>query len=299
MTGINGTMRIVRELVGTEGTRVFEKNEFLSKVKEINEGVAKTIEESVSGVTNPSFEVTGKAAANYNIAAFRIKDGNKVIGSGSTSISFSDVTKQPEIKSRMSLPNGVQSRGVSEDEEFIEVANKNGKEIVKKYSMKDGELLSQSPVDTTVVRTEAGPLKNSICSYNEDGLPIVYRFKNKDNISISKTLSDGSSLYMYDRPNSIKIEHCDKGELKARVKLIVNKNDNGTQKMKITIDDREIYVENGIITEASKRFQDYVGKPLDNEFIKIYELNDILEAYKKYPEEIKESKKLFKEHLNK
>ena len=104
---------------------------------------------------------------------------------------------------------------------------------------------------------------------------------------------------MYDKPNLIKLELCNKETTEARVKLKVNKNDTETQKMKITIDDNEIYVENGIITKASRMFEDYVGKPLDNKFIKYHKLSDILEAYKKYPEEIKESKKLFKEHLNK
>ena len=92
MVQINETMRVIHELVGKDGKKVFEKQEFLNKISAINNDAARAIEDSVKGVTNPTFEVSGKATANYNIASLKIKDGDKVIGTGSGSVSFGDYT---------------------------------------------------------------------------------------------------------------------------------------------------------------------------------------------------------------
>ena len=107
MPEINSAYKAVSKLVGREGQRVLEKKEFLDSVAKIDKDLAKTIEKSVGGVTNPTFELSGKVTANYNIAGLKIKNGNQeVIGTGAVSKSQPDLLEGAIVKGRFDLPNG-------------------------------------------------------------------------------------------------------------------------------------------------------------------------------------------------
>ena len=107
MPDVNLAYQTVFKLVGKQGQRVLEKKEFLDSVAKVDKDLAKTIEKSVEGVTNPTFELSGKATANYNIAGLKIRNGNnEVIGTGAVSKAQPDLRDASVIKGRLDLPNG-------------------------------------------------------------------------------------------------------------------------------------------------------------------------------------------------
>ena len=115
MPDVNLAYQTVFKLVGKQGQRVLNKKEFLDSVAKVDKDLAKTIEKSVEGVTNPTFELSGKATANYNIAGLKIRNGNnEVIGTGAVSkaqknavITYSNkVNDNIILKGRFDLPNG-------------------------------------------------------------------------------------------------------------------------------------------------------------------------------------------------
>ena len=311
MSGINQTMRVVRELVGKDGKQVFEKQEFLNKVKSISEDVAKTIEESVSGVTNPTFEVTGKAAANYNIASFRIKNGNDVIGSGSASISFSDVTKQPELKSRMSLPNGVQSRCKSQQEVFVDVkTDKNGKDLVTEYSVKDGKVLYTNQFDTKVSKREITRINghdvdNGLVEYNKDGQIVSKRFLYADSDRIEcfdyeKRLKDNSLIDMHCTGTSYtKLEHTNRLD-KKKFEINGYGDNDPNLKFVISFEDESGYnvIRFNNKNKVCSTFPEFLvadlglyGKPVE-QIVEKYNLGELWKAYQNLPHEVLKAEEL-------
>lgn len=107
MPDVNLAYQTVFKLVGKQGQRVLEKKQFLDSVAKIDKDLAKSIEKSVEGVTNPTFELSGKATANYNIAGLKIRNGNQeVIGTGAMSKAQPDLRDASVIKGRFDLPNG-------------------------------------------------------------------------------------------------------------------------------------------------------------------------------------------------
>lgn len=299
MSGINDSMRLIRQLVGNEGIRVFEKNEFLSKVRQLNDNAAKNIEKLVEEVTNPTFEVTGKAAANYNIASLKIKNGNEVIGSGSASISFKDVTKQPEIKSRLNLRNGEQSRGELIDDKFkIVSSDKDGKIVgTRTYSVYDGSLIQSTPIDTNIViqSLTKSAYGKSMNYYNKKGEAIITKTLMDDgNISIIKKLKDGSRISITKSKTGIYLRQY----RQSNSDIIMGNNGEyiyismeGTSAPR-NKDLKEIIFDKNfnIIKTCPQKCK---GQTLSKQFIEKYGLEDILDAYKNAPQQIKEVKELF------
>lgn len=108
MPDVNLAYQTIFKLVGKQGKCVLEKKQFLDSVAKVDKDLAKSIEKSVEGVTNPTFELSGKATANYNIAGLKIRNGNQeVIGTGAMSKAQENVLDEDIVlKGRFDLPNG-------------------------------------------------------------------------------------------------------------------------------------------------------------------------------------------------
>ena len=131
MPDVNLAYQTISKIVGKQGQRVLEKKEFLDSVAKIDKDLAKTIEKSVEGVTNPTFELSGKATANYNIAGLKIRNGKQeVIGTGAVSKAQPDLRDASVIKGRFDLPNGEMIRIDGNPSKTLNVYN--GKNRVKR-----------------------------------------------------------------------------------------------------------------------------------------------------------------------
>ena len=93
--------------MNTEGSQIFKKENFLSKIAKIDENLAAQIKKSVEGINKPTFELSGQANAYYNIASVNILKGNKIIGNGHISKARQQVGNLPNaVEGSFYLPNG-------------------------------------------------------------------------------------------------------------------------------------------------------------------------------------------------
>ena len=306
MVRINETMRVIHELVGKDGKKVFEKQEFLNKISAINNDAARAIEDSVKGVTNPTFEVSGKATANYNIASLKIKDGDKVIGTGSGSVSFGDYTEAPTLKSRLDLPNGTITRGKSVEDNFlVEGIDKDGK-LLNLYDTASGKLIDTNRKDVTIVKTKTRQLVRGkgTESFNKAGDTIEMKrcFDNGD-IHLYKVLKDGTTISTEMWEGYSKIVHINpftndtlsivsrKGE---PITLWIEKETatNGIE-AKIFFDENLNVINVGCWGEKlHNKLSKLIGKPLSDKFIEDNGLSQVIEAFKNLPNEIKNADKI-------
>ena len=230
MSGIKQTMCIMRDLVGKDGKQIFEKKEFLNRIRGINKEVAKQIEQSVKGITNPTFEVSGKASANYNIASIKIKNGEELIGSGSVSVSFGDPTKTPKIKSRLSLPDGTLSSGKSiEDGEFYiirRISDKSSTPLIDKYSMNNGRLVATNHPDIDIVSKELTCQETCLDYFNKEFGGLVKRIefnKAKNEYEIFERCKDGRIRKLRMNDNGVRISLKDEFNSKEDILYIPTK----------------------------------------------------------------------------
>ena len=153
MPDVNLAYQTVFKLVGKQGQRVLEKKEFLDSVAKVDKDLAKTIEKSVEGVTNPTFELSGKATANYNIAGLKIRNGNnEVIGTGAVSKAQDDFYDNTVIiKGRFDLPNGEKIRidgGHDEYSEAFNVYRGKDRTLQRECSYRDAGYTDLQPIRT-------------------------------------------------------------------------------------------------------------------------------------------------------
>ena len=179
MPDVNLAYQTVFKLVGKQGQRVLEKKEFLDSVAKIDKDLAKTIEKSVEGVTNPTFELNGKATANYNIAGLKIRNGKQeVIGTGAVSKAQDDFYDQAvTLKGRFDLPNGEKIRIDGGHDEYNEVFNVyRGKDrtLQRECSYRDAGYTDMQPIRTFDKAGKIGEYKAFDAKKNK--MTTVYKY---------------------------------------------------------------------------------------------------------------------------
>ena len=216
---------LVSGMFGKKSTKlnpnVVDKATFLDAIYQLNPRIASRIEESVSGIEEPVFELWGKCAMNYNVGRVKIRNGKggDVVGGGAISFKPNwDYADLHEFKFSLDVPNRYSVRGYKDN--FygggrLNLVNEypDGKVVREEYNCL-AELLYQSPKDTNIVKKvddegliylnrEEIPVlkfkKDGVVEYMPDGSKIcIYSYNNEGDIRLDWTphRGDGCNIYL-------------------------------------------------------------------------------------------------------
>lgn len=138
MLNVAKLIRTISKMEGSKGAMSLGKNQL-----QLMAQGDKKLAQALRGLENPSLDVAYKAKANYNVAAFRLKDGKEVIANGAASLQ-NPGTKESILKYRINIGengktarlNGFVDTGKKLDLSDVEIAakRKNGVDSLKAAS---------------------------------------------------------------------------------------------------------------------------------------------------------------------
>ncbi len=313
MLKLSEEISLVSGMFGKKSTNlnpnIVDKATFLDAIYQLNPRIASRIEESVSGIEEPVFELWGKCAMNYNVGRVKIRNGKggDVVGGGA--ISFKpdwDDGDFHKLKFSLNMPGNRSIRGYKDNfygGGHLNLVNEYpGGRIVREEYNSFAELLHQSPMDTNIVKKvddsgliylnrEEIPVlkfkKDGVIEYMPDGSKIcISSYNNGGDIRVNWTPHRGDGCHIYlDSDGTIEAEIANEAKpFKKRFPV-----------MKMTLDNdlkiKSQYICNEF--EVSDCVTNSEPRPIPDEILNqpgfkeiLYRFNKIRQMKKEFPDSI-------------
>ena len=96
----------IRRMEGTKGSMTVSKEQ----LKYLPQEVQRAIKPLLQGAENPTAQIAYKAKSNYNVAAIKIQDGGRVVGTGAISLT-NPGKANGVLKARINVPDKAYANG--------------------------------------------------------------------------------------------------------------------------------------------------------------------------------------------